>query len=342
MMHITLFCISVWLWPSVTAVGVEPKYIRSEAVQDTASLVEAEEAYQQDSAVVGAKGNVEKQKAKQDHPAKMNSKENRKIKKLLLPKIGMVSWFRNEDASPSWKSKVGGFVSNCTEDAALARQKEGGFNSVQQVLTGSPGTKCSFGHIIPEVFTVCSATRYTTNQNQNRILQGEPGVWLHGHYMGKTFVANYGDYWLTKLQKSEEDLLPGSGIQDPKDWVIMCGTNSHAKDGSRLVRGLDEGLEGKTVKSFFTRMFSRKGPVGGGVRLNIGDDRGHVASNSDWALFEVMSWDRVLEPDEMDTVIAYLKTKLERPAPEPKKQNTAKKFTGLYRYGHAKKSHFDK
>lgn len=333
MTSISLLSIAVCicLSTSVTAVGLEPKYIRSEAVKDAASLIDKE-----DAAIVSADGDVKHQPA-----AEKSNATEKKVVKLGPPKIGLVSWFRNEDASLSWKSKIGGFVSNCSEDAALAKQSQGGFNVLQKVLTGSPSTRCSFGHVVPEVFTICSATRYTSKENQNRILQGEPGVWFHGHYQGKTHIANYGDHWLTKLQSSHDAdniLVPGGGVQDSKQWVVLCGTNSHAKDGSRLIRGLDDGLEGKQVKSFFTKMFSHKGAVGGGVRLNIGDFKPAVASNSDWALFELLTWDRVLEPDEMDTAIRYIKTKLERPMKEEKKDPNAGKFTGLYRYGKVRKN----
>jgi hypothetical protein len=72
---------------------------------------------------------------------------------------------------------------------------------------------------LPDEFTICSLTRYTSSSttNRQRILTntGTTCDWSHGHRGGKRGVAFYSA--LRTL-----DVSFGS----PTDWLVMCGQNS--------------------------------------------------------------------------------------------------------------------
>jgi hypothetical protein len=74
---------------------------------------------------------------------------------------------------------------------------------------------------LPDEFTICSLTRYTSSSttNQQRILTntGTRCEWLHGHHNNKRGVAFYNG-WRTF------EMSFGSST----DWLVMCGQNSQS------------------------------------------------------------------------------------------------------------------
>merc|ERR1740136_639767 len=73
-----------------------------------------------------------------------------------------------------------------------------GATSVVLALSGNTSSAIAFGAVIKSEFTVCSVTRYTGGAKQ-RILQGGPSNWLHGHWGGNAGVAYYVG-WKTAVQ----------------------------------------------------------------------------------------------------------------------------------------------
>ena len=141
---------------------------------------------------------------------------------------------------------------------------------------------------IPNNFTVCSITRYTTTTGNDRILTSGKSVnWLHGHYQNKRGFAFY------------------EGLKTPEttrgtitDWLVMCGKNGTSTTPYNI---LADGVGIGTATGGT-----------GGERLYINhDDRNSWASTSNWALSYVLIWDQNLTDAEMMTVNNALRRHLD-------------------------------
>ena len=165
---------------------------------------------------------------------------------------------------------------------------------------------------IPPTFTICSVTRYHKPErrdsavhereprdelpfytgaagvvetsrgvpDQGRILSAVEGDWFHGHWEGKAGVAFYGKWRTSRASK----VVPNT------DWVILCGQNAGGSlvslDGTLIGEG-SGGAGGKTLS------------VNHGAKLN-----GHEEL-SDWAVAEIVVWDRALDAAELFLVAHY-------------------------------------
>merc|ERR1711957_1073566 len=129
-------------------------------------------------------------------------------------------------------------------------------------------------------FTICSVTRYTGGVNE-RILSGGRKNWLHGHHMSLAGVAYY-EGWKT----AESSSIPVT------NWVVMCGTNAGSQ--LKLANGVDVGT----------------GTGGGGdVSLYVNAGEFSLSETSNFAIAEVVVWDRGLTDEEMHEASAYLMDK---------------------------------
>ena len=99
-------------------------------------------------------------------------------------------------ASDKWEdcSGNGNTATLSGSDLAELRSAEHGATTEVLALSGTTSSVIKFGTearpVIPNVFTVCSVTRYM-GAAQGRILHGS-GNWLHGHDGGDAGVADYG------------------------------------------------------------------------------------------------------------------------------------------------------
>lgn len=196
-------------------------------------------------------------------------------------KQGIVSWFKSEDAGPHWPSRVGSFVGHVVYGTVEVSMAPGlGGRRPLRFLQGSSNSHYSFGHIVPEQFTICSISRYT-GRNMRRILQGSRGNFLHGHWEGQVGVAYY-NKWVT----------PETGHRGHA-WSVMCGTNM---DALFLLNGVNRG--------------TATAPSAGSQCINI--NHGGICGNerSDWAIMELMTWRRALPQAQMMAVSAYLHDKI--------------------------------
>jgi hypothetical protein len=206
--------------------------------------------------------------------------------------LDAIAWFRkgtanlkamewpNEKGGPA--AKIGGAGAELVMEIGIHHR-----NYSLAFLKGTSDTHVDFGHIIKDNFTICSVTRYA-GEHQGRILasNGEDGrSWLHGHDGGHAGVAYYENGDLTQ---EPYRLDANSSLKKNSDWVVLCGTNG----GSKLMY-----FNGKGV------------PVsGGGVgNVSLAINRGKKSKdNSDFAVAEVLVWDRGLGEGELASVSRYL------------------------------------
>ncbi|CAE7816266.1 unnamed protein product, partial [Symbiodinium microadriaticum] len=175
------------------------------------------------------------------------------------------------------------------------RQVEAGNGADRPVtfIEGYTWSGYSFGNVIPPTHTVCAVSRYGRQPNgashRGRILQSSAHHnWLHGHWATRTGVAYYNG-WLTDDQRNI----------DVMDWVVLCGTNGaqRAFDGSSPGTPANIADHNPHPPVAFTETIP--------LYINHGADE-----KSDFAVMEVITWDRVLSEAEMVATVDYLKWKL--------------------------------
>jgi len=198
------------------------------------------------------------------------------------PDEGMVAWFRSEDSGPSWKSAIGAYTA--TEGGGFVGTSERYYGSDIKHIRGDNRASFNFGNIIPtSTFTMCSVSAYTGVQ-QGQILRADN--WWHGHNEGMTGTVYYKEWVRNENNQS------GS-----MKWLTVCASNQHESVF----------VDGRELPSSFVG-------TGGGVKVGIND--GSVEKRSDWAVAEVITWDRVLTPSEMIDTQNYLRAKVKTCQPE--------------------------
>jgi len=218
------------------------------------------------------------------------------------PKValnGMVSWFKYAGWDGSlWKSTVGNFSMSVLggQIAAKIERGDGAENGVWQVQ-GTTETKVSFGDIIPRDYTICTLSRYTGPKNQKRILIGTSGNWLHGHWSSQAGVAIYGT-WVTRSVNR---------VEPNTNWLFMCGQNAQRS----IIRA-----NGMSIKK-------ANGGIKGQMKLQINKGGCCEKEASDWAVAEIMTWDRYLTFTELIHIEAYFNRILKKGNLDQKPQTTA-------------------
>ena len=184
-----------------------------------------------------------------------------------------------------WPNAVQGGTDATLSGNGLVEESQSGHGADSEVtaLKGTTADTIDFGDVIKTEFTICSVTRYTgVLSKSNRILNGggAGANWLHGHHGGKAGVAYY-EGWKT--------ISDGTNVDPVTDWVVMCGTNAGSE--LKLLNGDDKG--------------TANGGQGG---VNLWANGGYNDPNerSDFAIAEVMVWDRGLTGEEMYGVSDYL------------------------------------
>jgi hypothetical protein len=199
-----------------------------------------------------------------------------------IPMSGLYSWFKSSEASKTWKSEVNGFVGKVKGGNVKTEFHTGnGATGVIRTLAGDQNAKFNFGDILPAEWTLCTLSRYTGN-NRKRIIMGK-GNFAHGHYGDKRGVAYY-DQWLLQNSRGTK-----------KDWLIMCGTNNGESayvDGQQLTT-----LANRNGQSAYKQVGINYAPSGSSG----------IYQRSNWAVAEVITWNRALTDDEMEQVSDYLK-----------------------------------
>jgi len=209
-----------------------------------------------------------------------------------VPGNGLYAWFRNDVAnSTMWPSIVGPFVATYHLNSFISLSGSASVSIVVgavcdnyvcgNYLTANQTTGINFGLILSTSWTVCSVSKYNGN-NKGRIIASQNGQWLFGHWNQQVGVQ-YQNGWNTNTGST--------AVSWP--WLVMCGSSS----------GLREYVDFGTY-------------VGNGARVTLsGPSVGTVVGNplggevSDWAIMELITWDRELAPSEIVSTMAYLNGK---------------------------------
>lgn len=215
----------------------------------------------------------------------------------MPPSCGMVSWFRSANipvnTADKWVSSVGAFdvsLQNLYNSGAitLSNSRVANAGSSFKHIRGNTRAGINFGNILPaDYWTICSLTRYTGGQ-RGRILNAGWN-WLHGHWNGNAGVAHY-DQWRTPhWNVGQVDNMGGTD-----NWLVMCGQN---------------GGDGTMIANRFTNyQWGNRGTGGPIVYINQGGCCG--GETSDYAIAELITWNRALNFDEIYAAQEYLMTLL--------------------------------
>ena len=171
-----------------------------------------------------------------------------------------------------------------------------GAHSTYKYLQGSTqNNRMNFGDIVGSTFTLCTTSRYN-GRNRKRIFVGSRRNWLHGHWGGRVGMAYYNG-WITDQRSKSGD------VGGTYNWLVFCSTNGGARDIWMNDRS----------RPFEKRTSSISAPIRsttGTTRIQVGW-RGLPAGacceeHSDYALAEVIAWDRGFSSTELQEATEYL------------------------------------
>lgn len=163
-----------------------------------------------------------------------------------------------------WEDTIGS--NNATTSRGTVATKNtalGGY----KVLYGGTGDGLLFPtSILPSTYTLFHVTRYSGG-TEKRILIGNGGNWLSGHWDGNAGVA-FHNGWLT----SQTDY-------NGTDWSIYTDQNSLFRDAGTV-----------------------RGTSGGNASTRLGINSGDYTEYSDWECAEIIVFNRLLSTSEIETV----------------------------------------
>lgn len=158
-----------------------------------------------------------------------------------------------------------------------------GFGAPQAInyLVGDETAVITFPeYSIPDQFTICSLSRYGSNDDMKRILlAADDNNWFHGHALANAGVARY-DTWMTN---------PSNSVIKKSDWLVMCGQN-----GDRPILLAN----GQEVQISATVTGGKGGKQLGINKAGAMPGVPHLG-NSDWQVAAITIWNRVLSEDEI-------------------------------------------
>jgi len=183
--------------------------------------------------------------------------------------------------------------------SVLEKKETGhGASSELRYLRGNYKAQVSFGvdlriHRPEKKFSMCALSRYTNEKRAGRILcaPNYDGIAL-GHEDGK---VGWTKLSTSKLQvQNSWASSPNIGYHD--DWVVMCATPGKGNNKLRVYMN-GELLVNRTSV-----------PVVGqpGLGINYPEETCSDRHSGDWAIAEVMIWERALHHREFQVVNAYL------------------------------------
>jgi hypothetical protein len=186
-------------------------------------------------------------------------------------------------------------------------------------LQGTYESKITFDPI-PQNFTLCTITRYTTRENRNTILTSRSSstqsstndnnnnLWFHGHNNGKRGIVCYNKYLTNNNENYNDNVMDDYATHDERkqNWVVTCAKNcANSAPNNVIINGLSMGVN------------QDAGIGGGGNVLSINDfkDNSMNINLSNYALSYIFLWDICLSDLCMkyvsDALIYYLNSGVE-------------------------------
>ena len=182
---------------------------------------------------------------------------------------GLVGWYKGEAWNGTSWPDLSGNGNDCTETRGTVRK-------TFDYIYGGTGDGIRFPvGILPSTYTLFHVTRYN-GSIKGRIFDGTAGNWLSGFHGNKTGVAYHG-YWLTQA----------SATNFPRDEILITADQRNLYRGN----GIDLKINSGTSQS------QRIG-------INYGSRYGNEPS--DWAVWEVIVYDRELSLEEIESIENYL------------------------------------
>ena len=254
---------------------------------------------------------------------------------------GMVAWFKSSQANATWTSSggsgnhtgkvTGGCVKVATAKGYLAQKPI-------RFIQGSASSLYKFGPIIHADFSICSISRYTGKSSPDYdrssplysikygtvLTSGRQSDWYHGHTKKWSGMATYGRTLRGYPQTwRRTPVSPAQGFKrEDQDWTIMCSTNKAARTyiwgnpQSAMNPGGYGGVESLQINYGHSQLDgsspqTRNIPRNGSTPVQYVRDgplwRKHKYSQtSEWAVAEVLTWNRELSDNEMKEVSRYL------------------------------------
>ncbi len=185
---------------------------------------------------------------------------------------GLVGWYKGEAWNGTSWPDLSGNGNDCTET-------RGTINKSDRYIYGGTGDGIRFpGGILPEDYTLFHVARYN-GSIKGRIFDGTAGNWLSGFHSNKTGVAYHG-YWLTT----------NSATNFPRDEILISADQRNIYRGN----GIDLKINSGTSQSQT-------------IGINYGSRNGIDGNEqSDWAVWEVIVYNRELSLEEIETIENYL------------------------------------
>ena len=187
---------------------------------------------------------------------------------------GLVGWYKGEEWNGTSWPDLSGNGNHCTVT-------KGTINKMGRYIYGKSTAGLQFpSAILPSTYTLFHVAKYN-GSTRGRIFEGTTGNWLSGFYSSRTGVAFHGA-WLTQ----------DSTTNFPLDEILI------STDQKDLYRGnLSNNLTINTVTGY-------------NIQLAINYGARYLIQPSDWAVSEVIVYNRELSLAEIDSVEEYLNTRV--------------------------------
>jgi len=183
-------------------------------------------------------------------------------------KYGLVGWYKGEAWNGTSWPDLSGNGNHCTDI-------RGTINKAGNYIYGGTGDGIRFPiGILPSTYTLFHVARYN-GSTKGRIFDGTAGNWLSGFHGSKAGVAYHG-YWLT-----------ATTTNFPVDRILFSTDQRNLYRGN----GIDLKISSGTSES---------------QRIGVNYGSRYGAEPSDWAVWEVIVYDRELALSEIETVEKYL------------------------------------
>lgn len=213
-----------------------------------------------------------------------------KLPQLEVSNIpGLIYWFRDfpDGNTKEWKDVARDYKAKITGKSTVQRIK----GARTHYLKGGTDTSIEWGNILryPGAFTICTLSKYDGGK-KTRIFNGDTGNWAHAHWGGFSGVAHYGTKWVTNTRNHVDG------------WTAMCGQNAEPftcmVNGNKNVTVARVSGEAASTPKIFTN--------GGSVWKE---------EKSDYAIAEVMTYNRGLSEKELKQIIQYLEAQVNAKLP---------------------------
>jgi hypothetical protein len=151
----------------------------------------------------------------------------------------MVAWFQSQHVDKdTWINSVENspFVGTGV-GTELEVKQESGFGATGEVrfLQGTTADKIFFKDPSPggekianEVYTICSISRWTTDDHNNRVLAGDTKNSYFGHYNG----GKFGGFYVAGSKSEQNSDFENDSKR--KNWLCQCGSTGEQGQPSKV------------------------------------------------------------------------------------------------------------